>query len=1336
MPLTFTEQDFDESAPFSELDFAEEEAAPKPPEIPADFISGIKARTEAGKTGLEQFASVTGGILQHPLRTIQKGGAALLGLTGAISPEEYSTAIKQIEAPPPLKIADVETQHTLPGKVMGGAAQIGVDFLNAFMDPDVAFQVGLGGISPAAQKAILGKFAADMAISSPQQLQEGMEALKQNDIQGAVAKLGGGIAQTALSAKLGREAMTAPGGIRVVSSEAIPEVPPESITERLPVKPEITAPPAKILATPEMLELLPKPMEVPVPEAAPVVRPAATTAEVLGKPASPAVQAAMAKFGIKPEQVKAAEPVTLNTPEEAAKVLDTGIKGTRDAFEVGFQATKSPELADRIRAMREDAVKNFQEKKTTQNQFKKQMLDEALEIVDQRWDKPMTAKFMQEKGMAPPAESPKPTTETVPAYRAAVLIDDRPVAALTGEPGHQEIINRLREEAKKSGDVDLLDKLTEPERGFVDQQGNFLTRSELSKVVDELKGQPAGTTKKAHSYMLPEINELAAKQAKPPAAAPAEPVKPAAEPLLPSIPEALKPSPEAQQKAAVASQAGVPPPQDRPLGIVSPTTSSFYNAVGNLLGLFEDLPAKIRKLWRSAAMKQAPRMTDSNRTTGEKAVRYAASFFYAREKGLEFAGKVLQGVDDRKLGVALSEDNLRSVKDGFTAQANEAKSKGLAEDAAQFEQAANAVRSLIGAQGSPFATEAEYQAFLADPATQAAIERHKQLWTEQKDPLFRQANDLDPDTPLTTRGKQTGARINLKAINPEDPATAPVGRTGRGFRQLATLKRRDPFARRATGMGQAYEGSYSELMANGFERELPVATQHEFIKALIESGDARVTDREVMPDLELKGEPTTGRLLRLNPWKGKFLHVRKSLLDEFDSISGLDKPLKIPILSAFNDVMTHQSIVGFAEGSTHSSNLMTQLFTGLGPTSNPLLNALIKSLGRVDLLYQIPRMVIKGFTNQREHMMKLAEISAAKEPYRGAIASRILNPVDQGVRIVSADIYKQMAKAGWVEDTETGLREYVNQAGNYNKRLQPLLIRKLRESGVQPFATAMQTFNILGVRRLAMAPGAKATSNAAALALKLDIAGGWVGAAVLIAMLNKLVSGKVTGPAGTPLGAVGWTGDDGKNHSINVLRLLGYERGLRITGISPYAEAAMKGLPPRSRAEAAGQAIASTGLSAVMGPGPRAAFVAGTGLRPTMPSVREAPVVPPTDSLNPLKTQLAKNIETALIEANPLVSSTYDLYSGKGMHELAKKQFSRYAPTVGPSERMIAVLPKIVTKRQLNDYVDDVAKEARKLPMGERRKYVNERLASDAVEARYRNEALDLLKRKGIWKYR
>ena len=156
--------------------------------------------------------------LGRPVSTIQRGGAAALRQLGIIDQKEYEQVLFETENRRPL-LAEAEQQTTLPGKVMAGGTQIVLDFVNAFSDPDLLGLVGLGGVAPAAQKAVLGKFALDMLKSSPEQLQMGIEAAQQGDLQGAVRHVGGSAVATALSAKLAGEVIKQPGGIKPMSPE-------------------------------------------------------------------------------------------------------------------------------------------------------------------------------------------------------------------------------------------------------------------------------------------------------------------------------------------------------------------------------------------------------------------------------------------------------------------------------------------------------------------------------------------------------------------------------------------------------------------------------------------------------------------------------------------------------------------------------------------------------------------------------------------------------------------------------------------------------------------------------------------------------------------------------------------------------------------------------------------------------------------------------------------------------------------------------------------------------------------------------------------------------------
>lgn len=800
-------------------------------------------------------------------------------------------------------------------------------------------------------------------------------------------------------------------------------------------------------------------------------------------------------------------------------------------------------------------------------------------------------------------------------------------------------------------------------------------------------------------------------------------------------------------KAFVHFQSEPIPAAERPLGIVAPGTVSFWDALTHLIS--EKMPTTEGLLGRKRGleMQVLPKITIADRATGEIGARYGASYGVGRLKGLEFADQVLQGLDDRKFGTALSEDNLRSIKTGWMDLAKESLDKAaiesnpqladtLRQDAEEYRTAAESVRSLVGAKNSPFKTEAEYQAFLNDPLTQAAIKRHKQLWEEQKDPLFRQANDLDPETELASRGLQTGARINLKAVHEGDVVENKITGTGTGGgRQLASILSKDRFSKRATGLSNSYEGSYREIIAHGFEKELPVALQHEFIKKLIESGNAVVTDSMKGGDLTVKGEKTKPYLLKMRPWNNKFLQLRNSLTHEYESLVGIESNRRIPILSAVSDFLTRQSVAGLAEGTTHSANLLSEIFTGLGPTPNPIVNALLKTFGRMDLIYRLPKVFITAIKSKPKDLLALAEIGATKEGYKGLIAGRLLNSLDRSVRLNAAEVYKNMAKEGWVQDTETGLREFVNQTGNYNKRFQPYLIRFLRNSGAQPFATAYHNFNAMAVRRLGLGPGAKAPTKLRALALRADILGGWVGFAAIVTGLNYLISGNAFGPTGTPLGAVGWIGDDGKTKFFDVGGMTGYGRSLRISGIKDVAEGQMAGVQPGISAKQFGERMANTALGYVAGPLPRFATTATTGKSLSVPSVDISEPGVPSENFRIMDNQFAMNVKEALKEANPIVNSLFMMNEGKPLQEIASKQATRYMPKSVSGIKSSDKFGEIVNKSNTKDYADRISKEARKLPRNERMDFIAKRLESDNVDPKFIPEIQREIKFKGTFKY-
>lgn len=791
-----------------------------------------------------------------------------------------------------------------------------------------------------------------------------------------------------------------------------------------------------------------------------------------------------------------------------------------------------------------------------------------------------------------------------------------------------------------------------------------------------------------------------------------------------------------------------------PLGMLDPTTLPAYQLWQQLTAPITSLGKNLRRFWSAFAMEAVPRLTEANREMGELGARLAVAKAVARQKGIFFAQKVLEGIKEplfnQKLGTALSEDNLRSIKQNFLRRAEEVdmNQPGAEATVSKLLDQARAVQSLIGQEGSPFQTEEAYQQFLASPNARLAIERHKQLWQEQKDPLFQKANDLDPDVELETRGLQTGARINLKALMPDESSPTAVGRGARRnwIRQAATVLTRDPFAKQAKGTGLAYEGGYTELMQNGFEREYPVAAQHEFIRQILASGNGRITTTEFPRDLRINGEKTVGRIMRLRTWRGNYLQIPQSLLSEYDAVTGLQPGFTIPVVTPVANFLTKQAVAGIAEGTNHAANLLMEMFTGVGPTGSPLANVVIKSIGLGPFI-RLPRILIRamqssdyakllGLGDRREDMLHLMEMGAAKSPYKGSTPlTWLINGIDRGSRLLAADIYKALAQNGYVPDTETGLRNFVNTgAGNYVKALQPYVIRSLRDSGIQPFATAAQTFLTQGLRNMVMAPGAQTTSGLARLALTADKAAGAIGAAVTLAAVQMLITGKPTPPKGTPLGSLGWIGPDGKLHTFNAIRLMGWERGPRSTGLQSYIESKRAGLSENTAIKRAAQSAGATALNYVTGPVVRTATIGITGKRPGMPMIQEAPVVPPGKNAdNWLNSQVAVNIKTAMRDANPLIDAIVQAYQGKSAKEIAQRQLNKFIEHPGPSQRTIEQLPHIVTLAEAREYAEYLLSQGRKFPPGQRQKWLNERFKTDGVSDEVRGRIIIDLRKRGFF---
>jgi hypothetical protein len=779
----------------------------------------------------------------------------------------------------------------------------------------------------------------------------------------------------------------------------------------------------------------------------------------------------------------------------------------------------------------------------------------------------------------------------------------------------------------------------------------------------------------------------------------------ATEPQLESATPATDAAPEPQPTEAV-SPAEEPPKAEAGSKVPAPEPVS----IGASLGITPTSPlsvnldtSRIATAIKGAAGHTLPKFTAKLREAGEAGARYLSSRIAAPFKSIMFSRRVLaSGVNPKKFGTALTEDNLRSVREDFSNAANQAAAKGDIALATELGNKAANVRSLIGANNSPFKTEAEYQAFLKEPTTLAAIEIHKKLWEEEIEPQYRKAQGLDPDVALPTRGLQTEARINLKALLEDEPGNRVVT-AGRGS-LLTTFKKKSPFAREAKGTAQRYETDYNEIIGNTYAKQLEIANQNDFHRVLVENGLAKIGPKapdEVAGEAPSQAFPLQRRLILSDGKsfaKNENLYLPKSLEKEYRAASNLNPKATALLLSHISNVLNKAAISSVSEFVGHTWNLSDALFNS--PKANVVTDALLKATGRADVIPTIFKVLQKARADNAAQLAEIAEIGAMREPITAlGVGGRAIKWYDKTVRLLLDDAYKGLAEKGLVDKTETARREFINQVGQYNTRAQGPIIRGLRETGIGPFATAGRAFSVLGVRRLLLDPAVAGAGPAASAMLKANVLGSIVGFFVLRGIINHFTVGNMNGRPGTKLMDVD-LGTENKKGEPNVFPLgdlLGPGKGLRVTGARGAIEAGRMGLNKAEMADAAGRDALSSALSPAWGPPVRAVS--------TLLSSRQTVFGPKiARAAKPEENQLAINAGAALKAANPLLDATVDAAQGK-QPEL-RKILGRLSPLPGRTAEKEAAMPRIVDRAKTNEYKDWLIREARKLPMEERVQFV------------------------------
>lgn len=697
------------------------------------------------------------------------------------------------------------------------------------------------------------------------------------------------------------------------------------------------------------------------------------------------------------------------------------------------------------------------------------------------------------------------------------------------------------------------------------------------------------------------------------------------EPPTASKPIEAQPAPENALNPTPAPKETVPSePSPAPLGITPPGTGKIQA----VLDTISELPTGFKDLAASAAGESAPKTSNRAVESGNALVRFASAKIAAPQVAKSLVTDVLgdqykDPVFSEKLGAVLVEDRLRAIEDSFR-QAGDTAS-------------ADAVETIIGKKDSPLKTQADFDAALNDPKIQEAIQRHKDTVQETATQMHEETGGK-----LAGPGLRTGAFVNLKALF--DGADEIMSGGGRGNLENF-LRRKTKFGQQATGTAENYELNYRTLGERMIEANYSEYAKRQMYDQLVKDGLAQYANPgDPIPDT-LGKKPVRFRIERKGTPAGegkartylKDLWVNRDIAQELRNAENVDGPIERPAALLAVNILNKLQLAGPTDAAWHIGNMLSSISGSQGGKS--FLVDVLRKVPGVNVADTIGRVwssaakVLKDTPEIQAQIADLAKIGAMRgDSTHMGFSGKLIGLLDKAGRLVRDDLYQNLVDRGLVENTEANRREWVNQLGQYNPRLMGQFQRFFKEAGISPFIVAGRNFNRMGIRKVTLSPGIKASTLQAAAALRAVEAVGVVTTLFAIpALLNFLTTGNPTGRPGTKVGQI----DTGKNRSdgslivIDPAQWIGLRRGMRITGINAVSEGLRKGESQKTITKNAIRDVLGGIIHPWSGPAVNMASVAVTGYSPTL--YKESKV--PGD--------FGENFLAALKQVNPLVASYF-----------------------------------------------------------------------------------------------
>lgn len=704
----------------------------------------------------------------------------------------------------------------------------------------------------------------------------------------------------------------------------------------------------------------------------------------------------------------------------------------------------------------------------------------------------------------------------------------------------------------------------------------------------------------------------------------------------------------------------------------------------------------IRDNWKELAGSIAPRITQMDPEAGNKAAKLATARAYvnnalpfwkaqvldlsgreqAKSHGLADADTFTPTDADKKASGTLFmtgalEERFRHAARAYGEQADALERQAAAATDAKAKQklldAADEARdqaenfdslTFVGSHDSLLETEAQYQRLLRMAEYQDFKGRWEREFGGKMRDFFRLANLGEMDS-LSQLPGFTFTAVALKKAEPGsvesgDRHTSVTPSAGKPANVRA---RKLGATNRFKGTAEhGYETDPEKVMEYMANDRVEKALKADFYRAAVRAGGARLSDGppDLLPD---------GRSWKLYPdalprgeLGGRQLYMHPEWARESDKIVGLHQPwLRVPGSQA----LTKATLLSFVEAASHGKNLMSMVFK---PGMNPV------------RLARHAWDVLKGNAETKRKLIDLAELGAMKEKgfdtgflWGGRTdptvwSSKFLDFIDSAVRLTAADAYESNVKRYGLKASEGAKRDFINQAGQYNKRGQNDLVAFLRETGVGPFATAATNFTAQGLRALFGSSGLSAPTLKAAAGLRAEMYARIAVPFAVAAVANAVLWGRGDGDDNTPLGGLKVGVDaNGKSQYLDLGALTGLPRGARTVGVLALAE----GL----RADASSDSITKKAVSDVTGSllhpaeGPAVAFVHGavTGTNTLgLPISKKAGIG---------ENQELLNLQGALANANPVLGAVTGADRPREKEPTAFEQANRMFGPLGVKHR-------------------------------------------------------------------